>query len=65
MTDKGTVLYIDCTCLLFQHMLLFELQRGVHSKKREGMGDLPLLEGLAKETERLVLLLLQSAQSKR
>lgn len=46
-------------------MLLFELQRGVHSKKREGMGDLPLLEGLAKETERLVPLLLQSAQSKR
>jgi hypothetical protein len=51
--------------LLFQHMLLFELQRGVHGKRREGMSDLPLLEGLAKESHRLVSFLLQSAHTDR
>ncbi|KAK7095573.1 integrator complex subunit 5-like [Littorina saxatilis] len=56
---------VQDTCVELIHMLLFELQRGVHSKRREGTGDLPLLEGLAKETQRLVPLLLDSAQSKR
>ncbi|KAK7480320.1 hypothetical protein BaRGS_00028488, partial [Batillaria attramentaria] len=47
------------------HMLMFDLQRGVHGKRREGSGELPLLEGLAKETDQLVPLLLKSAESKR
>ncbi|XP_076454968.1 integrator complex subunit 5-like isoform X2 [Babylonia areolata] len=53
------------TCVELINMLLFELQRGVHGKRRDGMGELPLLEGLSRETDKLVPLLLQSAESKR
>ncbi|KAL8589647.1 hypothetical protein ACOMHN_016031 [Nucella lapillus] len=53
------------TCEELIHMLLFELQRGVYGKQREGAGQLALLEGLSGQTQRLVPLLLQAAHTKR
>ncbi|XP_025113724.1 integrator complex subunit 5-like isoform X2 [Pomacea canaliculata] len=55
---------VQDTCVELIHMLLFELQRSVYGKRREGtLWEMPLLEGLARETERLVQLLLTSAES--
>ncbi|CAL1542731.1 unnamed protein product [Lymnaea stagnalis] len=49
------------TCVEIMHILLFELQRGVLSRKGNGtVGDLPLLTGLATQRDCLTLLLLQS-----
>ncbi|XP_059160155.1 integrator complex subunit 5-like [Physella acuta] len=49
------------TCIEIMHILLFELQRGVLSKKGNGlMGDMPLLTGLAAQVEALPGLLLSS-----
>ncbi|XP_005098705.1 integrator complex subunit 5 [Aplysia californica] len=49
------------TCVEIMHILLFELQRGVLSRKMDSSPtDIPLLAGLASQTDRLTSMLLSS-----